>query len=283
MNEEDLAGLSDEERAALEDEDEGAVASGDEDEEDESGDESAATAAKDDAGDDTESGDADSGDAAEEAAAPVVADEFRPELRAEAPEGADEKIASIDAATAELVTKFRDGEIDMAEFMSGKAHLDNERVQLVIASEQAKFAERQNNASREQRWQWEQERFFGAEANKETYKDAVMIAALDAQVKQLANDPANGKRAAGWFLEEADRLVRARFGGTKAAAPQAKTRQPDLSVVPKTLAGLPAAELPETGDAEFAYLDKLDGIELENVVAKMTPEQERRYLMGAAA
>lgn len=274
MNDEDLAGLSDEERAALEYEDES--------EGDEGGDDAAA---EDGADDGEEGGDGDSGDSSEQAAAPVAAEEFRPEFRAEAPEGADEKIATIDAATADLVTKFQDGEIDMTEFMAEKSRLDNERVTLVVAAEQAKFAERQNVESREQRWKWEQERFFGAEKNAETYKDPIVLAALDAQVKQLANDPANSKNAAGWFLEEADRLVRARFGSTKAEAtkPNQKPRQPDLSVVPKTLAGLPAAELPETGDAEFAYLDKLDGLDLENAIAKMTPEQERRYLMGSAA
>lgn len=271
MTDEDLAGLSDEERAALEDDDdESEILSkiaGDDDDEDK---------------DHEEVADDDADDDADEAAAQVApVEEFRPEMRYDAPEGLADKLAAIDASTAELVAKFQDGEIDMAGFMAEKSKLDAEKIQLTVSAEQAKFAERQNTDSRAQRWAWEQERFFANKANAETYKDGIVLAALDAQVKQLAGDPANSKRPAGWFLEEADRLVRERFGGAQ-KSPAAKSRQPDLSAVPKTLAQLPAADIAETGDGEFAYLDKLDGMALEKALSKMTPEQEARYL-GAAA
>uniref|UniRef100_UPI001C1F6A1D hypothetical protein n=1 Tax=Zoogloea sp. LCSB751 TaxID=1965277 RepID=UPI001C1F6A1D len=83
-------------------------------------------------------------------------------------------------------------------------------------------------------------------------------------------------KPASFFLEEADRQVRKRFNmpageQTPAAKEAAKPRQPDLSKVPKTLAQLPAAEMAETGDVEFAYLDKLEGIALEQALRKLTP------------
>ena len=109
-----------------------------------------------------------------------------------------------------------------------------------------------------------------------------MVAALDSQVKILANDAANNRRPASWFLEEADRLVRSRFNVAGEQKPKTPgNRQPDLSVVPKTLSNLPAADLSETDSGEFAYLEKLDGIALEAALRKLTPEQEQRYL-GAA-
>lgn len=282
ISEEELEGLSDEERAALEDDGDdseilGRIAGGSDGDDDNEGD--GDTAGN---GDDaTAAASADAGDAAD-AGSVDDADEFRPEFRADVPEGAGDRLAALDAEKAGLVTKFQDGEIDMAEFMAENSRIDGERLQLVVAQENSKFAESQNKSQRDQRWAWEQERFFGQE-KATIYKDPVILAALDASVKQLAADPKNAKKPAGFFLEEADRQVRNRFNvGDAPAAPNKTPRQPDLSRVPKTLAQLPAAEMSETGAEEFAYLDKLDGIALEQALRKMTPEQEARYL-GAAA
>jgi hypothetical protein len=277
IKDEDLAGLSDEERAALEDEDdegsEDTEADGAEDDEGDAGDEPAAAAADDADGDD-DAGD----DAGKE---PPVAEEFQPEFKASAPENLADRLAELDQKESDIEKKFDDGEIDRDELRRHLKVISEERQDLKIADALAKQAEKQNTDSREQRWKWEQERFFGKKENADTYKDGVLVAALDAQVKQLAGDPANAKRPAGWFLEEADRLVRERFGGPQ-KAPAAKSRQPDLSAVPKTLAQMPAADIAETGDGEFAYLDKLDGLALEKALSKMTPEQEARYLGMAA-
>jgi len=152
--------------------------------------------------------------------------------------------------------------------------------------QQAEFAQRQNAEARTQRWEYEQERFFGQAAN-EMYKDPVMFAALNAQVKALGQDAANVKQKPHWFLEEADRLVRDRFAiGAKTPTGEKpggkKPTAPDLSKLPKTLANIPAAELPDTGNAEFAHLDKLDGMDLEMALAKLSPEQEERYLKMVA-
>lgn len=304
IKDEELEGLSDEERAALEDDDGdseilGKIAGDTGDDEDNdgedsaddaqdigagSGDAAAASAAKDDAAGDDSADDGKDGSANDAGSSDRPA-EFSPEFRAAVPEGLDDRLTALDAEKAGLVTKFQDGEIDMAGFMSETSRLDNERMQLVVARENAKFADNQNKSQREQRWEWEQERFFGSEKNATAYKDPVMVAALDSQVKILANDAANNRRPASWFLEEADRLVRARFnvaGEQKPNTPKTPgNRQPDLSVVPKTLSNLPAADLSETDSGEFAYLEKLDGIALEAALRKLSPEQEQRYL-GAA-
>lgn len=298
IKDEELEGLSDEERAALEDDDgdseiSGKIAGDTDDGEDSaddeqdigagSGDADAAAASSAD-GDKADDADSDGSDGLEKPVPVPAAAEFSPEFRAAVPEGLDDRLTALDAEKVGLVTKFQDGEIDMAGFMSESSRLDNERMQLVVARENAKFADNQNKSQREQRWEWEQERFFGNEKNATTYKDPVMVAALDSQVKILANDAANNRRPASWFLEEADRLVRARFSAPVEQKPAPKTpgnRQPDLSVVPKTLSNLPAADLSETDSGEFAYLEKLDGIALEAALRKLSPEQEQRYL-GAA-
>jgi len=311
MKDEDLAGLSDEEIAALEDDDDESeilknIAGDDGDNEDDdlsSDDSEDDDPADDDAGDGTDAGanddqaaagavdDADPDKAAAPAAeaAPVITEEFQPEFKAAVPDDIAAKLTDIDDRTKALMTKFKDGDIELPDFMEQKAELDNEKLQLSIAARQAEWAQQQNTDSREQRWKWEQERFFSQDKASiyKDDKDPIALAALNATVKQLASDPANNRRPPGWFLEEADRRVRERFnlgGATKAApdTPKKPASEPDLSKVPKTLANLPAADISETGSDEFAYLEKLDGIELEQALRKLTPEQEARYLGTAA-
>lgn len=223
----------------------------------------------------------------EPAPTPVAREEFTPELRADMPENATERLAEIKTETDALLKRFEDGELDAKEFLVQKDALDQQAFDIKMAVQQAEFAQRQNAEARTQRWEYEQERFFGQAAN-EMYKDPVMFAALNAQVKALGQDAANANRAPHWYLEEADRLVRDRFAiGAKAPAGDKsggknKPTPPDLSKVPKTLANIPAAELPDTGNAEFAHLDKLDGMDLEMALAKLSPEQADRYLKMAA-
>lgn len=313
-----MEGLSDEERAALEDDDDeseilkniagGADDGADEDEDD--GDDNASSDDSDDnadADDDDGAGEDDAAAVADDAAgdskpgaaaddskggvaddkAPFVAAEFQPEFRAQVPDGLADKIAALDTRSADLMRMFKDGEIELPDFLSQKSEIDSERLQLTLAQKQAEWAQSQNEDARAQRWQWEQERFFGQE-KASIYKDPIMLAALDASVKQLAADKANAGKPHSYFLEEADRQIRQRFNiaGADKAADKAKEtkqrREPDTSKLPKTLANLPAADVAETGADEFAYLDKLDGIALEHALRKLTPEQEARYL-GAAA
>lgn len=296
MKDDDLAGLSDEERAALaEDDGEAEILqgiAGDDEAGDQEGDDDSA----DDEGAGADSGDAsgaedasqaagadDSGEAGESA----VQDEFRPLFKAEIPDGMADKLAILGERSTELMQKFKDGVIELPEFMEQKEAIDQERLQLRLAEEQSRWAQQQNDSSQAQRWQWEQERFFGQEKAK-VYDDPILFAALNASVIKLRQDPGNEKRL-GWLLEEADRQVRERF--RMASEPEqnlpakTKPRQPDLTKVPKTLATLPAAEIPDSGTEEFSHLDKLaetDPMAYERALAKLTPEQETRYL-GAAA
>lgn len=300
IKDEDLAGLSDEERAALADDDGEAdilkgIAGDDDDDDDElpngggAADDSAV------AGDDDPAADAGKAAAAADAtAAPgnteqsaaaeqdAVAAEFQPEFKAVVPDGLAEKITALDTRTTELLEKFKAGDIELPDFMAQKSEIDNERMQLTLAQKQAEWAQGQNEDARAQRWKWEQERFF-AQEKAGIYKDPIILAALDASVKQLGTDPAHAKKPASFFLEEADRQVRQRFNMGAAAdtgggKPKNGAKQPDLSNLPKTLANLPSAEMAETGNNEFAYLDKLDGIALEQALRKLSPEQEARYL-----
>lgn len=310
ISDEDIAGLSEEERAALEDDDGEAeiikvIASDDDDDDDKlpkgggsvddpavAGNDGSATddaakaaaAAADPVAAGNTGQSTDSGPAAVADTAPPA--EFQPEFKAALPDGLAEKITDLDSRATDLLEKFKAGDIELPDFMAQKSEIDNERLQLTLAQKQAEWAQSQNEDARAQRWKWEQERFF-AQEKAGIYKDPIIMAALDASVKQLAVDPAHAKKPASFFLEEADRQIRQRFNmgaaaDTRGGKPKPGAKQPDLSNLPKTLATLPAAEMAETGSDEFAYLDKLDGIALEQALRKLTPEQEARYL-GASA
>lgn len=290
-NEEDLAGLSDEERAALEDDDDESeiiskiAGDGADDDEEGGGDngeaDDSAAGGNDgsDAGAGADEESADGADAGADDQAPVVAqEEFRPEFKADRPEGIAEKLAWLETQTADLLAKFKDGEIDMPDFMAQKEAIDEQKLNLKMADEQAKWSEKQNVEIEQQFNARITKQFFDRPAAK-LYEDEIMYSVLDRTVAALrAKDPAKGYE---WALTEADRQVRQRFK-LASEPPPPKTREPDLSKVPKTLAQLPAAEMAETGNEEFAYLDKLEGIALEQALRKLTPEQEARYL-GAAA
>lgn len=223
---------------------------------------------------------------AAEAAEAAESVEFTPKFTADMPEGAADRLLEIQTEKDSLVERFNDGEIDMPALMAGMSRLDDERVTLVVAQENAKFAERQNDSQRKQRWEWEQERFFGNDKNAATYADPVMVAALDSQVKILANDKANSSRKASWFLEEADRLVRARFTGAATPAtpatptPAAAGREPQPTV--RTLAGLPAAAPAPVGDDVMGKISLLEGEDLEKFMAKMPTADVDKLLRAAA-
>lgn len=211
---------------------------------------------------------------ADEVAEEVGIGDFQPEFNATAPEGIADTIAALTAKADELLAKFGEGDIELSEYLAEKSALDSQLFQAKLADEQAKWAASQNQAQRAQRWEWEQERFF-ASKTAEIYNDPILLSTLDATIKQLAASPDNAKRPQSWFLEEADRQVRQRFGGVKGAVepvvaavvPPKPTPQPTI----KTIGGLPAAAPAPIGDDIMAKIGTLEGEELERYFARLSP------------
>lgn len=272
ITDEELDGLSDEERAALEDdEDTGEEDTGDEDE---AGDGDDGEGAGDDEGDDDEGEDGEEGEPPAAAKADEPPPEFAPTVDVNVAEE-HQKLAEIATKKAELRTKLNEGDIALDEFTEQHDALAKEERTIERNLWQAEQATQREN----QRWEWEQEQFLGAEQNA-MYKDKYLLLMLDAAIKDLANDPKNAAdrtKKGPWYLAEADRIVRERIG-RPAPTKQGKGGR-HHPVVPPTLSGMPAAEQPDVGGGdEFSHLDRLEGFELEAALAKMTPEQEARYL-----
>lgn len=297
VSEDELAGLSDEERAALSEEnasDEAetlqTIIGDDDDDDDESGDEGKDAANSDEGnGDDTDGNDeagegADDEGAAAEAAKGEQVDttekvprEFNTVLAVEPVEDYDNKMKDIADKKAALRSQLDDGDIDLNKYEEEKDKLVQQETDMLIKQNNAISAQKQNEHNAKQRWDWEQEQFFEQKQN-EIYSDPIIGAALNTAVINLAKDPKNVDWSGSKILAEADKMVRERFKLTAPANKKPDARKPDLSGIPKTLGDLPAAENTDTGNTEFAHLEKLEGMELEAALAKMPKEQQDRYL-----
>lgn len=277
VSSDELAGLSDEERAALNDgsaPDERDLLKAlleDEDEDGQDLDDEDDDPAEDEADDEVEP--------APITAAPLP--EFHPVYQASPVADYAERMAQIAAANKEIAQGYENGDFDLEEFQLRQRKLTELEWELREANLKATLAAEQRQQGLAQRWQWEQDRFFGMPEHKAYREDPVIGPAFGAAVQLLAADVANDAKPMSWFLEEADRITRSRFRvGPETTAPRRGRSRP---AGPPTLGGLPAAAIPETGVDEFSKLDRLGGMELEMALAKLTSAEADRYLMARAA
>jgi len=208
--------------------------------------------------------------------------EFQPQTVTQPVENFDARMKALEDQKADLRRQLNEGDIDLEKYEELKDKVAEEATELRLQQRDHENELKRKTTEGAQRWQWEQDQFFGRDANKIYNTNKILGSALNTAVIDLANDPANGNRDGAWFLEEADRQVRALMGGNiPAGKPEGKpNRKPDLTGIPKTLSNVPAAENTETGGEEFIYLDKLSGAALEAELAKIArdPAKEARYL-----
>jgi hypothetical protein len=225
--------------------------------------------------------------------APVVVDTaFTPSFHIEGPENYAATMEAMKAERSAFTAKFKEGEISVEELLEGQAQVDEKITALrehQFASELTATLTEQNNA---QRWKLEQDIFM--EANKQYVENKILRSALNTAVVDIAKIPENANKPGSWVLQEAHKAVQEAMGiktpsptaeeaaaAAAAAAAKLAGRKPNLTAVPKTLANLPAADIQATGVDEFAALDRLEGVELEQALAKLTPDQEARYLRAS--
>lgn len=291
---EELAGLSDDERAAIEAEDEQDETRAAADEAEGDGASGEAEAGEQQAtGDGGESGDGSGAQAAtgeegeeakEEPEEKPERDPFVPQYRADAPENADQQLKQIRDAQAELRGKFSDGEIELDAYEAVRSELEDQALALRESMLEARIAAKHTQQALQTYWETEKAAFLERQENQ-VYQSRYAQAAFDAAVVEIAQKPENANKPASFFLREADKAVREAMGIPRPGRASALAHKPGkkaaaaLNQLPPNIGDAPSAELPETGDSgEFAHLDKLSGMELEMALANLSPEQERRYL-----
>lgn len=198
------------------------------------------------------------------------------------------KQAELEAQLKELAERFDDGELEDAEY-----NIEVRKVERAIARVEAKMelAEEQieaqnaaaeaNQAKLMAQWEKAQVDFFAKPENKAIAEDDAMFNSLDAHVKKIL---AAGNTPIADVLDLAKHNLLAgiaKITGQKvpdAPKPSTKPKAPQVEL-PPTLGNIPSA-IPNADGDEFSYIDKLSGRKYEDAVAKLTPEQHDRYLLG---
>ena len=198
------------------------------------------------------------------------------------------KQAELEAQLKDLATKFDDGELDDADY-----NIEVRKIERAIARVEAKMelAEEQieaqnaaaeaNQAKLMAQWEKAQVEFFAKPENKAIAEDDAMFNSLDVYVKKIL---AAGNTPIADVLDLAKHNLLAgiaKITGQKvpdAPKPSTKPKAPQVEL-PPTLGNIPSA-IPNADGDEFGYIDKLSGRKYEDAVAKLTPEQHDRYLLG---
>lgn len=281
VKEDDLSGLSDEERASLAELDDG-----DDPTEQDATDE-VPEAAKDDAAGDDLADNVKADDAAEPVEDSGESNDTQPEHDSAddgqappaipaLPEGYAAQVEALNQQYEGLGQQFEDGELSMPQLLAQQRTINDQMVALREQKLRTDLAEEQANMA----WQAANEAFFSANPDYAADKSRVLFGAMQAAIQEV-NEQAESPMSYARMMAKAKERVDAAFGrvtGTPAAAAPAKPRLvSDRAGLPPTLNKAPAAAASEVGSSEFAHLENLEGMEYEAGVAKLTPEQQERW------
>ena len=292
--EEELAGLTDEEREALlEAEDdttttmeeslEGAGNGEQGDGEAVKGDDKAGA---NDAGDGAADAGNGGGDDGAGAGATVEAGKPAPLLVAEAPADADAKLAAIGEKKNTLIAQFEDGDITAKEYQTELDKLAKEERTIERAVDKAQIAAEMTQQQETNAW-LAQAQDFVTNKHPEYSKSQVRHMALDNFVKEIGRNPANASMTGAQILAEAHKRVVEDLGeapAKKAAADASKPLKGSQAEPPKTLAKVPAAQGNDVDDGRWAQFDRLastDPVALEEKLMKLSESERDAYLSRA--
>ncbi|WP_087864813.1 hypothetical protein [Comamonas thiooxydans] len=238
--------------------------------------------------------------AKEEGAADDDADAPAPAaIQPVSPADADEQRTALRAEKATALQQLLDGEIDQEAYQEVESRVQDKLDDLArAAAVDMARSQMQQDAMMQEYGQHlgaarKELKAAGIDLDGEAgaqFDRAIRLFAQDAIDRGLT-DAAGNMAASRDALAEAQALMLRRFGKASApaaapgAAPAAAPAAPpvrkpaaaDRSALPPTLAGVPAAADASVG-SEFAHLDGLEGTALEKALARMTPDQQERYL-----
>lgn len=192
----------------------------------------------------------------------------------------EERVEAFDQQLTELATRFDDGELEAREYENARSKIEKERRSVEKDLMRAQIRKDDDTEK------WSGETVPDWLAKHDAYQPgSVLIKMLDAEVKKIqttAKNPTDPK-----ILDLAHARITAQIAKVtgQAPVPQA-TPKPQLKKtkreMPPTLGGVPAADVTDTDDGTaYAYLDRLqakDTIAYEKELANMTPAQLDAYL-----
>jgi hypothetical protein len=171
-----------------------------------------------------------------------------------------EELANLTEAEREAIDP--DGSLAKAE-----AKADVEALKEVAGEDPECKSDMGADLSEEQtvkNWREDVQRFFDHIKKREDidYNKPLLNAAFDTALKALAGDKENAQRNTQWFLREAHNRVTAELAPAEA----------------DDVDDTPDAGEDDAAGPEFAALDKLEGLELEDALARMPAAKQDRYL-----
>lgn len=188
-------------------------------------------------------------------------------------------IAFVPKFTGELLPEFQ-AEIDKLD-----TQLDEGNLTLADHRRQVRVLEAQSNNAEasKQLWAEEQKVFLKHNPEFNATKNQILFGALNQEVIRLANSPEAEGKSGIQILYAARNNVEKALGVVKAQTVKPVVEVKPKAVVPKhqTLGKVPAAEAAEDlAGSRFAHLDKLTGLDLERALSKLSPADMEAYQRG---
>ena len=287
LSAEDLAMLTDEERAGLlDDEDE----DDDQDVDDADDDDTGADEKADDKGDENGADGEDSQDAGADSntqgddEGEKLDDSIKPTplFKAELPADIEAKRTALDTQEDDLVKKFDEGDITFAEYNKELRSLNRERADLDRAELKAELAQEAQQSQVEQTWQTTANTFVAE--HPLISKNETTWSSFDAIVRRVtAETMQKGEQPSRRDLEKAYKQWTEDLGITDAGIQKSPSKQKKQNIVPPNLGKVPAATANDTDDGKFAHLDRLaesDPLAFEAALAKMSDAQRDEYMQA---
>ena len=284
LSAEDLAMLTDEERAGyLEDEGDGT----DGDDQGTDDDDTGADEKADDKGDDSQDAGVDSntqGDGKNGEGEGELDDPIKPTplFKAELPADIEAKRTALDTQEDDLVKKFDEGDITFAEYNKELRSLNRERADLDRAELKAELAQEAQQSQVEQTWQTTANTFVAE--HPLISKNETTWSSFDAIVRRVtAETMQKGEQPSRRDLEKAYKQWTEDLGIADAGIQKSQPKQKKQNIVPPNLGKVPAATANDTDDGKFAHLDRLaesDPLACEAALAKMSDAQRDEYMQA---
>lgn len=218
---------------------------------------------------------------------------FLPTYQATLPEDYNDRVKALDESYKALAQQLKDGEIEVDDYHVKVADLNGVRDELATIRAKAEISQEMSAQYAQQEWRFNVDRFMRRAAKDggiDYRQDEAKRNDLDFFVKVLAKDEQYRDKDYQWFLAEAHKRVKA-LHGIGEPAPQGQdgnkgndkpaSRKPPTGALPKTLAHVPGGDGPGDVAGEFSNLDGLEGFELEDAIARMTPAQRERWKNAA--
>lgn len=210
------------------------------------------------------------------------------------PKDAEEQRTKLQTEKDEAFDKLMAGEIEPEAYRKTEKRVNDALQELLTATITDSVTSTLTQAQVKQQWDGAVKQVVKAakEAGLDYKADKDLQAEFDGMVRVYGGIAATkgmtdegGLKASKWALQQAHETMLKKHGKAPAAddgkgkGKESKAgKAADLSGLPPSLRNAPQAATAAGGDDEFAHIDALKGIDKEKALARLTPEQQDRYL-----